>query len=82
MFEFEHVDKDTKDSELDLGRKKSGDTLMEACSGTDVQTVCFNLSESAKERVATYLPNGLVLNMDGAQTGDQDPAAAQHVFQR
>ena len=53
--------------------------MLEACSGTDVQIVLFNLSESAQERVTTYMPNGLALNMAGGQTGDQDPAAAQHV---
>ena len=63
-----------------MGRTKLGDTLLEACSGTDVQIVRLSLSESASERVTTYLPNGSALNMAGAQTGDQDPAATQHVF--
>ena len=38
-FEFEHVCEDPKDGELCLRRAKSGETLMEARSGTDVQIV-------------------------------------------
>ena len=38
-FEYEHTGSDPKDGELCLSRVKSGETLMEARSGTDVQIV-------------------------------------------
>ena len=38
-FEYEYVCQDPKDGELCLNRVKSGETLMEARSGTDVQIV-------------------------------------------
>ena len=38
-FECEHTWWDPKDGELCLSRVKSGETLMEARSGTDVQIV-------------------------------------------
>ena len=38
-FEYEHIGSDPKDGELCLSRVKSGETLMEARSGTDVQIV-------------------------------------------
>jgi hypothetical protein len=38
-FEFEHICWDPKDGDLCLGRMKSGETLMEVRSGTDVQIV-------------------------------------------
>ena len=38
-FVFEHVYQDPKDGELCLSRVKSGETQMEARSGTDVQIV-------------------------------------------
>lgn len=38
-FEYEHICQDPKDGELCLSRVKSGETLMEARSDTDVQIV-------------------------------------------
>ena len=38
-FEYEHVCWDPKDGELYLGNAKSGETLIEARSDTDVQIV-------------------------------------------
>ena len=38
-FEYEHICYDPKDGELCLSRVKSGETLMEARSDTDVQIV-------------------------------------------
>ena len=38
-FEYEYICQDPKDGELCLSRVKSGETLMEARSGTDVQIV-------------------------------------------
>ena len=38
-FEYEHICWDPKDGELCLSRVKSGETLMEARSDTDVQIV-------------------------------------------
>ena len=38
-FELERIGSDPKDGELCLSRVKSGETLMEARSGTDVQIV-------------------------------------------
>jgi len=37
-FESEHIDGDPKDGELCLSRVKSGETLMEARSDSDVQS--------------------------------------------
>jgi hypothetical protein len=38
-FELKHISSDPKDGDLYLGRVKSGETLMEARSDTDVQIV-------------------------------------------
>ena len=48
-FECEHIWWDPKDGELCLSRVKSGETLMEARSGTDVQIVRHTVDMGAKD---------------------------------